>query len=86
MRVYRAVLPLLIVVSSAAQTGAEPETLRPKDVRNLGKEGAGALPRLQELLRNPDINIRMEAVKAIVEIGTPQSLGPLLQATLDNDA
>ena len=62
------------------------ETLRPKDVRNLAKQGSSALPRLQELLRNPDLEIRVEAVKAITEIGTQASLAPLIQATADNDA
>src|SRR2546422_3901260 len=61
------------------------ETLRPKDVRNLAKQGSSALPRLQELLRNPDLDIRIEAVKAITDVGTPGSLAPLIQATADND-
>lgn len=70
----------LAVLSAFAQ-----ETLRPKDVRNLAKQGSSALPRLQELLRNPDLDIRIEAVKAITEVGTPGSLAPLIQATADND-
>ena len=61
------------------------EALRPKDVRNLAKQGSSAIPRLQELLRNPDLDIRIEAVKAITEIGTQASLAPLIQATADND-
>jgi HEAT repeat protein len=68
------------VISVSAQ-----ETLRPKDVHNLAKQGSSALPRLQELLRNPDLEIRLEAVKTITEIGTPGSLAPLIQATADND-
>ena len=42
-------------------------------------------PGLQELLRNPDLDIRLEAVKAITDIGTQGSLAPLIQATADND-
>src|SRR5690242_21564799 len=61
------------------------ETLRPKDVRNLAKQGSSALPRLQELLRNPDLEIRLETVKAITDVGTQGSLAPLIQATADND-
>jgi HEAT repeat protein len=61
------------------------ETMRPKDVRNLAKQGSSALPRLQDLLRNSDIDIRLEAVKVITEIGTPASLTPLIQATADTD-
>ena len=69
-----------VVLSVSAQ-----ETLKPKDVRNLAKQGSSALPRLQELLRNPDLDIRVEAVKAVTEVGTPGSLAPLIQATADNE-
>ena len=69
-----------VVLSVSAQ-----ETLKPKDVRNLAKQGSSALPRLQELLRNPDLDIRVEAVKTITEVGAPGSLAPLIQATADND-
>jgi HEAT repeat protein len=65
--------------------GFAQETLRTKDVRNLAKQGSTALPRLQELLRNPDLDIRLEAVKAITEVGTQASLVPLIQASADND-
>ncbi len=71
---------LLAIFSLSAQ-----ETLRPKDVRNLAKQGSSALPRLSELLHNPDVDIRLEAVKAITEIGTQASLTPLVQATADTD-
>lgn len=66
-------------------TASAQETLRPKDVRNLAKQGSSALPRLQQILRNPSLDIRIEAVKAITEIGTQGSLAPLIQATADND-
>jgi len=68
------------VLSAAAQ-----ETLRPKDVRNLAKQGSSALPQLQGLLSNPDVDIRVEAVRAITEVGTQGSLTPLIQATADKD-
>src|SRR5262249_20680015 len=42
-------------------------------------------PRLQELLKSPDRNIRAEAVRQITEIGPPRSLDPLIEATRDND-
>jgi len=70
----------LALLSASAQ-----EALRPKDVRALAKQGSSALPRLQELLRNPDLDIRIEAVKTITEIGTPGRLAPLIQATADSD-
>lgn len=61
------------------------ETLRPKDVREIGKGGANAIPRLAAVLQNPDVDVRREAVKQLCEIGTQHSLDPLIQATRDND-
>ena len=77
---FLAVAFFLMCVLASAQ-----EALRSKDVRNLGKQGSTALPRLQELLRNPDLDIRLETVKAITDVGTQGSLVPLIQATADND-
>ena len=77
--------PLAIFVLLLAMGFAE-EPLRPKDVRNLAKQGPSALPQLQEYLKNPDLEIRVEAVKAIVEIGGKDSLTPLIQSVADNDA
>jgi HEAT repeat protein len=61
------------------------QTTRPKDVREIAKAGSSALPRLQELLKNPDREVRIEVVKQITEIGPPHSLDPLIVATQDND-
>lgn len=78
----RVVLLLFCVsFSSIAQTA-----LRTKDVREMAKGGANAIPQLAALLTNPDVDIRLEAVKQIAEIGTQYSLDPLIQATRDTDA
>ncbi|HUI79044.1 MAG TPA: HEAT repeat domain-containing protein, partial [Bryobacteraceae bacterium] len=61
------------------------QEVHPKDVRDAAKAGAGALPKLQEYLKNPDVEVRVEAVKQITDIGTVRSLDPLLLATQDND-
>jgi HEAT repeat protein len=52
----------------------------------MGKGGANAIPKLAALLTNADLNIRLEAVKQISEIGTQYSLDPLIQATRDSDS
>ena len=59
---------------------------RPKEVRELAKGGSNAIPQLEPLLKNPDLDIRIEAVKSIVDIGTQRSLDPLIEATGDSDA
>ena len=80
MRFYRAMALVFLAVACLAAAD-----VRPKDVREMAKAGSSALPQLQELLKNPDPQIRIEAVKAITEIGTQRSLDPLILATQDND-
>jgi DNA repair photolyase len=58
---------------------------RARAARELGKQGSSALARLQPMLSDPVPEVRIEAVKAIVDIGTQASLDPLIQATRDND-
>jgi HEAT repeat protein len=80
MRVFRAVLFISAgVLSLAAQD------LKPKDVREEAKAGSSAIPKLQEYVKNPLIDVRIEAVKQLTEIGTAASLDPLVQATQDSD-
>jgi HEAT repeat protein len=73
----------VVFLSCAAALPAQ--ELRPKDVREIGKAGSSAIPRLQELLKDPSIDIRVEAVKQLTDIGTQRSIDPLVQATSDND-
>ncbi len=61
------------------------QDIRPKDVREIGKGGVNAIPRLQELLQNPNREIRVEAVRQLTAIGTQHSLDPLIAATKDGD-
>jgi HEAT repeat protein len=78
----RALLPVALAVCFTADS----QTVTRKDVRETAKAGVNALPKLQELLKNPDVEIRREAVTQMVEIGTQHSIDPLLAATADNDA
>jgi HEAT repeat protein len=59
---------------------------RIRAARDLAKQGSGGIAKLQSMLGDPVVEVRIEAVKAIVEIGTGASLGPLIQATRDSDA
>jgi HEAT repeat protein len=59
---------------------------RAKAVREYGKGGGSEIiPKLETYLLDPDVGVRREAVKAIVDIGTQRSLDPLIKATADND-
>jgi len=80
MRLFRAGLAALVVIAPLAA-----QDVRPKDVRDIAKSGSTAIPKLQELLRNPQTDVRVEVVKQVTEIGTARSLDPLILATQDND-
>lgn len=83
----RLLLSVLVVATLAAQPvpTSEPKQ-RVRAVRELGKQGSEAIPKVQAYLTDPVVDVRIEAVKAIVEIGTQHSLDPLIQATRDSDA
>src|SRR5206468_13015993 len=53
--------------------------------REIAKSGSDSIPKLQELLKNADVGVRVEVVKQITQIGTQRSLDPLILATQDND-
>ena len=76
--------PLLALVICAAFLAAQ--EVRPKDVREAAKTGTAAIPKLQEYLKNPNVDVRIEAVKQLTEIGTQYSLDPLIEAARDRDA
>ncbi len=80
MRSYPAALVLC-----ATATLLSAQEIRPRDVREIARGGTTAIPRLQELLKNPSTDVRVEVVKQLTEIGTQHSLDPLIQATRDND-
>jgi HEAT repeat protein len=71
----------------AAPAPAAPHTkARVKEVRELAKIGGSeTIPRLEPYLSDPDVDVRREAVKAIVDIGTQRSLDALIKAAADND-
>ncbi|HMF78429.1 MAG TPA: HEAT repeat domain-containing protein [Bryobacteraceae bacterium] len=55
-------------------------------IRSLARQNdATAIPALTPSLSDPDQQVRLEAVKAIVKIGGEPSLDPLVQATRDRD-
>src|SRR5580658_1324920 len=72
----------LAAFSLAAQDDAK---ARVKGVRELGKGGSENIPKIEPFLSDPDIDVRLEAAKAIAGIGTQRSLDPLIKACGDND-
>jgi HEAT repeat protein len=76
---------LLLLAAGSAWSQDDPKS-RVKIVRELGKGGSESIARIEPYLADPDYNVRLEAVKAIVDIGTQRSLDPLIKASNDNDA
>lgn len=56
-----------------------------KDVKAAAKQGSSSLPELALFLKNPDVKVRNEAARSIVDIGTPKSIDYLIEATRDVD-
>ena len=66
----------------AAQDDAK---ARVKGVRELGKGGSENIAKIEPFLSDPEVDVRLEAVKAIVAIGTQHSLDPLIKTCADTD-
>lgn len=77
---------LLFAFGAYAQNASDfTPKARIQRIRQLGKTNAQAIPALEQSLNDPDRNVRVETVKAIVKIGTEASLAPLIKATADKD-
>ncbi len=79
---------IIFVMAAAlvwAQGASSDPRQRAKDVRELAKLGQDAIPRITPYISDPDLNVRLEAVKALVVMGGPRIVDPLLIAARDND-
>jgi HEAT repeat protein len=76
---------LVCLALPAPGPGAQNPQEGRRAARALARQGADAIPKLAALLSDPDLEVRIEAVKALVELDTQYSLDPLIRATKDND-
>ena len=70
---------------SFAQQPADPKS-RIRAIRDLAKVGDEAVPQIGAYLRDSDLDVRLEAVKTLAEMGGPKVLDPLIAAAADNDS
>jgi len=77
---------LIAFLSLAALRPLAAQDVKPKDVREAAKTGSASIPKLQEFLGNPSTDVRDQAVRELIDIGTARGIDPLIQATRDNDA
>ncbi len=77
--------PVLLLALSAQDVNSPDPLVRGQAAQELGKRGSEAIPQLAALLNDPVVEVRVDAVKSLVAIGTQRSLDPLVAATRDND-
>ncbi|MBL8228963.1 MAG: HEAT repeat domain-containing protein [Bryobacterales bacterium] len=75
-------LPLALTLASAANDPQMKERI--KGIREYAKQGSGAIPSIEPYLADADTEVRLEATKAIADIGTQRSIDPLVKALQDN--
>lgn len=76
---------ILVAVAASAQSADSDPKQRVRAVRELGKQSDDAIAKIVPYLSDADVTVRVEATKALVEIGGPKTLDGLLQAAGDND-
>ncbi|MBS1874550.1 MAG: HEAT repeat domain-containing protein [Acidobacteria bacterium] len=85
MQSLRAYLVLFAACAAIAGAQTADTKQRVKAVRELGKLGSESIPKIEPYLTDAAPEVRAEAVRSIVEIGTGRSIDPLINATRDND-
>ena len=58
---------------------------RVRAVRDMAAQGQDAIPKIAPYLTDIDITVRLEAVKALDDIGGPKTVDALVEAARDND-
>ncbi|MGQ9916990.1 MAG: HEAT repeat domain-containing protein [Bryobacteraceae bacterium] len=77
----------LLVAAAAGRLGAQEDSRQKiRALRDLARQGSPAIERVTPYLQDADVEVRREAVKALVQIGTVRSLDSLVLAARDNDA
>jgi HEAT repeat protein len=76
---------LLIAAGAFAQAPQADTKQRARTVHDLAKQGQDAIPQIAPYLSDPDLSVRIEAVKSLVEIGGPKTVDALVRAAGDND-
>src|SRR5262249_30100788 len=81
-----AVRTAIFLLISCFAVGQQVDTKqRAKAVRDLARQGQDAIPKIAPFVADPDLSVRTEAVKALVEVGGPKTVDALVQAARDND-
>jgi HEAT repeat protein len=74
-----------ILLPAPAAWGQDESKQKIRGLRDYAKEGSSAIPKITPYLQDGDPEVRREAVRALVDVGTQRSLEPLTAACRDND-
>ena len=58
---------------------------RARAVHDLARGGFDSIPKIAPYVGDPDLTVRIEAVKALMDIGGPRTVEPLVKAAADSD-
>ena len=75
---------LIFSIAFAQDTGSDPKA-RVKAIRDMAKQGQESIARIAPYVSDADQSVRIEAVKALVDLGGPKTVDGLLVAARDND-
>jgi len=84
-RIAARILVLLCFLPIYVQAQDENAKQRSRAVRELAKQGDDSIAQITAYLSDQDFTVRIEAVKALVNLGGPKTLDPLIRALADND-
>lgn len=82
---FRIAALLAAAVLLSAQTSTEGKQ-KVRQIKELARKGSDSIPQLSAFLKDPEWEVRGEAVRQLVDIGTLGSIDPLVKATADEDA
>ncbi len=81
----RALLFSLTALFVYAQAPDADPKQKVRTLRDLAKQGEEAIPKIAAYGSDPDVGVRVEAVKALVELGGPKTVDALVKAAGDSD-
>jgi HEAT repeat protein len=80
-------IPLVaLLLAQPAVWGQDESKQKIRGLKDYAREGSPAIPKIVPYLQDADVEVRREAVRGLVQIGTQRSLEPLTAACRDNDA
>ena len=86
MKAIGLTLAILLALPVFGWQDKESDKLKIKGLKEYGKQGSAALPKITPYLEDGSAEVRREAARALVAAGTQRSLDPLVLACKDNDA